>query len=302
MLKQSVILGILFTLISTFTYAVVTVIVKANSDTVSTPVILFIQMAVSLLLLSTLIGAKGKATVKKVIKSKALAIHLLRTLFSLGIGYCLFYAVRFIPLVDAVLLANMAPLLVPFLAFIFLRQSLNHRLWIPLLIGFGGVIVILRPDGQIFDVTSLIAFGSAICMAASMLLIRRAATKDTSMTTTFYYFLFGTVISGLISIPFWHALSMKVLLWLIASGVLFFVVQYTLAQALQRVDATVVSSLYYSNIIFAAILAVLIWHTSLPFLTLIGMALAIIGGLLVIRANAKGQREKRHEYRETGRV
>lgn len=280
-------IGISMTLLSAFAYAVLTAIVKSQSAMVPLPIIVFVQSLVTLLLILPIIFKNGMRTAIQTLRSPHIFTHLIRTLFSLGISYFLFLAVAYIPLVNAVLLANTAPLLVPFIAYFFLRQKINHNLWIPILIGFAGITIVLHPNLHNFNFASLAALAAGFCMATSMLLVRKTASKDSSITISFYYFLFSTIVSGIIVIWFWIPLPLHTFLILIAEGVIFFIVQFSLAIALKNAPAELVSSLYYSNIIFAAIIEMIIWKSGLSFLTISGIILTAVGGILCIRAQSR---------------
>ena len=291
MMKNSIHLGILLTLLSALSYAVQTAIVKHLGGTVSTPVIVFIQSAVCFVLISAVIISQGKQKAVRLIKTAHPVIHIFRTFFSLGISYFLFYSVKFIPLVDAVLLANTAPLMVPLIMFLFMSVKINHKLWVPLLIGFSGVILILNPDPQVFHSASLLALAAGVCMASSIILIREAR-NDSGITNAFYYFLFSLPISGLGAAFFWTPLSIKILIPLIIIGLLFFIVQFSLTYALKHVNAQTVVSLYLSNIIFAAIIGMLIWSTPMTWGIISGICLTIIGAIFTIRAQSQTREVK----------
>jgi drug/metabolite transporter (DMT)-like permease len=282
-------IGIGFTLLSALSYAGLATFVNTVLPTIPTPILVFFMSAVALLALMPFVLAGGKKSRREIRHSKMKGVNFLRTLFSLGISYFLFSALGKIPVVDAVLFANTAPLLLPFVAWIMLRDKINHRLWAPIVVGFVGVALVLGPGSNLLSLGALLALGSAVCMAASMLLVRKASKLETSLTTVFYYFFFSTVISGLVAIYFWVPLSWHMLMLLLLAGGLFFIVQYALTIAFQFIEAPLASSLYYSNIIFAALLSFILWHTPFSALSLVGIVLTVLGGLLTIHAQTKRQ-------------
>jgi len=96
-MKNSTFLGVVLTLVSALTYAVQTAVVKYIGGQVSTPVLVFIQSIVCLVLIGIVISAQGKQQARRLLKTTHPVIHIFRTLFSLGISYFLFYSVKFIP-------------------------------------------------------------------------------------------------------------------------------------------------------------------------------------------------------------
>lgn len=281
-MKPNLLIGSVLALLSALVYAVQTAIVKHIGTEVSTPVLIFIQSIVCLVLILPLVFAKGRSVAWQTMRTSHLKVHFFRTVFSLGISYFLFYAVKSVPLVDAVLLANTAPLLIPIIGFIFMSRRINHKVWLPLLLGFIGIILVLRPDSQVFSSGALLALGAAVCMATSILLIGEAK-RDSMLTRAFYYFLFSVPISGLGALLFWTPLSSQLLWVLIGIGVLFFIVQLSLVYALKYTHVQNVATLYLANILFAAIIDLLVWHTSMSIIAVLGMLLTLIGAVLTIR-------------------
>ncbi len=289
-MKNNLKLGVGMTLLSSLSYAVLTAIVKMQSGHVPTPVIVFIQSIVTLILIAPFMLKDGLQAARGCLNSRSIHLHFIRTLFSLGISYFLFLAVAHIPLVNGLLLANTAPLMVPFLAFFMMSQKMNHRLWLPILIGFVGIILVLHPEPSSFNPAALLALAAGFCMAMSMLLVRMASKEDSSATISFYYFLFSTLISGIIAIKYWIPISGPLLAILILEGSLFFIVQFSLATALKNSPAELVSSLYYSNIVFGAIITAFVWHVHLSWLTIVGIVLTCLGGIFCIMVQSKANR------------
>ncbi len=281
---KTTVIGSILTLSSALLYAVQTAIVKGLGGEIPIPVIVLIQSLVCLVLILPAIFAQGRKHAIRLMTTKNIKIHILRTLFSLGISYCLFSAVKFIPLVDAALLTNTAPLMIPILGLLFMSQKINHRLWLPLLIGCVGVALILRPNGEVFQVAALLGLGAAICMAASIMLIRQTSKTDGALTSAFYYFLFSVPISAMVAAPFWHSISLYQLMILLGIGALFFTVQITLVYAAKFVSAQTVASLYLFNIIFSALIGWIVWHSALNLMIMSGMMITMIGAVLTIQA------------------
>lgn len=277
-------LGITLCLLGAFFYAAQTALIKATAISLPPlPIIIFIQSVVALLLILPIIFKNGRKNAKKLLQTQKIKLHLIRTLFSLSISFLLFYAVTFIPLVNGMLLANTAPLMIPFLGYFFFSHRINHRLWIPLLMGYGGIILVLHPEGQGFHPASLLALGAALCMASTMLLVRKLSATEATKTTAFYFFLFSSLISGLIAIPFWHPFSLQAFAIMISIGILYFSVQMLTMASLRYISAQLGGSLFYSTIVYATLLSFIIWQITPALPTLAGMVLIIVGGILCIR-------------------
>ena len=227
-MRHHVLLGALLTLLATVFYSSLTTVVKAYGGVIPLPMLVFIQSTASLLLFMPILFRTGFVSAKKIIYTQKLRWLLLRAFFSLGISYLLFSAVLFIPLVNAVLLANTSPLIVPIIAYLFMSQKMNPRLWVPMLSGFVGIALVLHPDGHLFHPAALLAIGSAVCIACSSLVMRKLVSTESNETVMFYFFLLSTILSGLIAIKFWMPVSAKLCVIGLIAGALYFGCQYLL--------------------------------------------------------------------------
>ena len=282
-MKNNLPIGVALTLLSAFLYSSRTGIVKADfSHLPPLPVVIFIQSMVALFLILPIIFKNGPKAATATLSTKKIKLHFLRTVFSLAISFLLYYAVTFIPLVNAMLLANTSPLIMPLLAYLFLRQKINHRLWIPMLIGYFGVAIVMQPDVRIFNPASLLALGAAVAWASAMLAIRRLSATESTETSTFYFFLFSSILSGVISIKFWTPVTVHMMLIMCAIGIMYFLTIYVATEALKYAEAHLVGALFYSNILFAAAISQFVWNILPSVSTLFGMVLIIIGGILCI--------------------
>jgi len=289
-MKNNIFLGVILSLLGALFYSLQTSIVKGQAMVLPPlPVVIFMQSMVALVLMLPLILKGGVAKARQKLATNKLGLHILRAVFSLGISFLLFYSVQYIPLVNGMLLANTAPLIVPFIGYFIWSQKINHNLWVPILVGFAGVMIVLHPDARIFNPASFLAIGAAVCLSLSMLVVRQLSATDSSEAITFYFFLFSTLISGAIAIRFWVPLTAHMLDVMTIIGVLYFLTQYTMAYALRFSNAQLVGALFYANIIYAAIISQVVWHILPTMLTFAGMLLVIVGGILCIRVEQQNK-------------
>lgn len=278
-------LGILFTLMSAFFYALQTALVKQTALATPIQMVVFVQSLVSLLLMSPILFKKyGRAFLNPIAFSNVKKLHFIRAVASLGISYFLFFALKKQPYFDSMILYNASPIFVPLLSMLILNQHMRASTWFYIALGFFGVALVLHPDRAIFSFASVLGLCSGICAAISMVMIRKISLTDESLKSVYFYFVWSTLISALVVLFTVHhwAISLKNLEALVLIGALFFGVQYCLNQAASRTNVVTVSTLYYSNIIFSLFVSDLIFHESLNLRIITGMFLIVVGGVGVI--------------------
>jgi len=281
--KNLVYVGAIFSILSALCYALQISVIKMTGAHIPVPVLVFIQSFICLLMVVPVIGLRhGAKSFNPITFSNIKMQHFLRTIFSLGISFFLFTALKKISYFDSVLLYNTFPLFIPFVALIILRTKINHALWPFVFIGFAGVMLTLHLDKHIFSTGAFYALGSAVSAGLSIVMMRKISAIDDSVKSLYYYFLISTILAGFVSIPFWHEVSNLHVLSILLIGILFFFVQYFLTLAATYTTPQIVSTLYYSNIVFSLILAHALFSEVITKTMIVGMIGIVIGGLGVI--------------------
>jgi drug/metabolite transporter (DMT)-like permease len=111
-----------------------------------------------------------------------------------------FYGLMFMPLVSALTLAFTAPLIVTALSVPMLGEHVGWRRWLAVVIGFAGVMIILRPGTGLFNFAAVAVLGSAACYAGLAITARKLAATETSFSLSVYV-LVGPLLASVCLIP-----------------------------------------------------------------------------------------------------
>lgn len=193
-----------------------------------------------------------------------------------------FLAVKKVSLVNVTLLSNTAPLLVPFVGWIFLKKPIEHRAWPALLLGFIGVILILLPTNGTFDPYDFFALGNGLTTAATFLVVRMATKSENVHTVLFYYYLIGFIIFLPINIVTMTLPSFEVIIELIMIGVFAYYGSALSFQALQYASAARLAPFSYAGVVFAALIQWMLWGEVLQGINLLGVLLTCIAGTYIL--------------------
>lgn len=208
--------------------------------------------------------------------------HAIRGISGCACFYTYYVALKYTPLVDASLLRNTAPLIVPLVILLWLRIGIPRQRWIPLILGFIGIAVILRPGQQGANVWHLVALSSGAGLAISMVMTRVLAQKEPENRILFYYFL----ISLLFVVPFfivnYQPIPLSALPWLVLIGVAMYYTFVLYTRAYSYVKASVLAPTSYFAVVFAGILDWLVWQHLPDGWTVAGILLVVSGGILVL--------------------
>jgi len=190
-------------------------------------------------------------------------------------------AIALTPLSSASAILQITPLLVTIGAAVFFRENVGWRRWTAVLIGFIGVLLILRPGFGGFMPASIFALLGAMFLAGRDLATRAMEVKLPSVTIALYAFLaFG--ISGIFIMPFnsaMIALTSTDIMYFIGASVFGVIAYYSLVIASRIGEMSVISPFRYSRIVFAMLLSVLVLKENPDSLTLIGATIIVASGL-----------------------
>ena len=181
-----------------------------------------------------------------------------RTVFELFGALFFVIAIALTPLSSASAILQITPLLVTIGAAVFFRENVGWRRWTAVLIGFIGVLLILRPGFGSFMPASIFALLEAMFLAGRDLATRAMEVKLPSVTIALYAFLaFG--ISGIFIMPFnsaMIALTSTDIMYFIGASVFGVIAYYSLVIASRIGEMSVISPFRYSRIVFAMLLSI----------------------------------------------
>lgn len=213
-----------------------------------------------------------------------LKIHTWGPLFVRIICFLLSYICTFIAiekkmsLGDIMVLDNTAPIFLPFVMWIWLRKKIKARLWTGILLGFGGVLLVLKPTPALLHESGpVFALIAGILYAISMVALRLLGKKETALSVLFYFFLFSMILSIPAVLMTWQPISWKTLFGLMGLGVCSYLGQICFLKAFTWARPIEINPLNYTGVIFSYIAGWLFWREKIDAIGLFGIVL-IIGG------------------------
>lgn len=210
-------------------------------------------------------------------------LHLLRGLAGVGAMYCFFYTIAHLTLANAMLLKLTAPLFIPFVALLWLKESFTWALLMAIGIGFAGVAVILSPDFSETYEVSLIALAGGVLAAVAKVTVRRLSRSEASGLIVFYFALVGMLVSLLPLNWYWQTPQWADMQWLIAIGIFATAGQLLLTRGFSCAPAARLGPFAFFSVVFGAILGWLFWEETLSSNTAIGTLLILASAWLTGR-------------------
>lgn len=197
--------------------------------------------------------------------------------------YSFFYAIAHLDLAQATLFNYATPLYAPFIAALWLGETVPNMARVAIAVGFVGIFLILEPTVASLSPPVFLGLASGVFAAVAMVGVRHLAHSEPAVRIVFYFSLVSTLISAVPLVPAWQTPAPGLWLVLIGIGVLASVVQMFITPAYFYAAAAAVGPFSYATIVFAAIAGWLFFGEVQDGLSLAGAALACLGGVLTIR-------------------
>lgn len=269
--------GVLATLGYAFIMSVTSLVAKLVQQDIAVSVLVFWQSILCVVLLLPQQNGHWRKHKLEVWKT-----HLFRSLAGF-LGFYFFYlAINHIPLVEASMLRACAPLCVPFVVLFLHKVKVPFSRWLPLVLGFVGVALIIKPTPSQFDPWQLVGFLSALGLAFSMVTTRMLSKSVRAKETMTVYFLFSAFLSLLISLYNQSNLLIPVNLipHVLVVGFTLYFAMYLYTLAYSFAPASLVSPVSYIGVVFSGIWGALIWGYLPDLFALAGMLLIFLSVLL----------------------
>ena len=190
-------------------------------------------------------------------------------------------AIALTPLSSVAAIIMTTPLIVTTGAAIFFGEKIGWRRWTAIIIGFFGVLLILRPGFESFMPASLLAVIATIFLAVRDLATRTMKFEISTTTVSIYAFL-AMGISGFIAMPFFSTMvipSSIEIVYLISATFVGVIGYYAIVLATRNGDVSVISPFRYSRLVFAMLLSIIILSERPDLLTLSGASIIVISGI-----------------------
>ena len=208
-------------------------------------------------------------------------LHAFRAITGTLAIIALFIALREIPLADVVSLTFGGPIFVTLGSIFFLSEKVGVKRWLAVLIGFFGMLLIVKPAYEELNIYYIFPIIFCIFFACVALSIRSLSSTEPNYRIALYFSLLSMIV-GLLTLPFGWVMPNKFEFFLlIFTGLVGSVANILLTVSLRYAEASLVTPTKYLNLVFAILLGYFIWSEIPKLLTLVGAGLIIISSVII---------------------
>ncbi len=197
--------------------------------------------------------------------------------------YCFFYALAHISLADSMLIKSTIPLIIPFIAALWLQEKICLGVSLAGGVGFIGIVLILRPDGDI-NWASLVALASSLMASIAFVTVKKLSATEPTLRIVTYFAIIGLSISAIPLIWAWQTPTPSQWLMLTVVGLTTTIGQLLLTRGYQSAPASSVGIFTYTSVLFGTFLGWLFWNELLDINFLVGAVLIFLAGSIVLKS------------------
>jgi drug/metabolite transporter (DMT)-like permease len=282
--RGNVLAGILSMLAGGVCFAVMDALVKWESPRFSVMQIIFFRSIFAFLPIVMQLAREGW---RSALRTRRLGDHAGRSLFGFVSLFCFLYAFGRMPLADVVAIGFSAPIFITALSPSLLGEHVGPRRWGAVLVGFIGVLIMVRPGSGIFAGQALVALAGTLLYGLAMIFTRRLGRTESTGAIAFYYTLACSAI-GAASLPFvWVTPGVVDGLLLAALGIIGGCGQLLVTAAFRNGPAAVIAPFDYASMLYVSLIGYAVWGDVPDQLLLLGAAIVIASGFYILHRETR---------------
>ena len=269
--------GMLWMIASTASFSVMIIVVRALSDSIPPYEQVFLRSMIGLAItLLTFRGALGQVT--RTFKANSLGgIFALRSFCTFVGVSAWFFAIAALPLAAAVSLHFTLPIFGLILSALVLREKLTQHRWISVVIGFMGVLIILRPGIAAFDVMVFAVFLSAMGYAAGDICTKLLTCTEHPRMIVLNLNIWLIIFSAIPAIFYWEMPLPSDMPLILIMGITGWTAHICLARAMQCADASIVIPMEFIRLPITACFAYFLFSEVPGIWAIIGAGVILYG-------------------------
>lgn len=255
--------------------------VKLLSDDLAVVFIIFLRGIITTVVIGLIVYVNTKITSLEGLKHP---LNWVRALMDVGATFTFLIALKHMPFANAAAILSALPLAVTIGSALFLKEPVGWRRWLAIVIGFFGVLLIVRPGLEGFNSYSIYVMISVVFAAGRDLATRRAPSNIPSMVLTLLTSIAITV-AGAIAVfltDTFTPVDMSQGTGIVAAASFLICAYYFIIAAMRVGEISFVAPFRYTNLIWAILIGLFVFNDTPDLLTMIGTAVIVATGIYTL--------------------
>lgn len=284
--QTSVMRGVLMMCLATVAFAVMHVTIRHVSAELPPFQIAFFRNLFGLAFLLPIVFGTGFAQMR----TERLGLHALRGFINIIAMLLFFTALSITPVAKVTALGFTAPIFAAALSVLVLGERFRVHRWAAIVVGFIGMLIIIRPGLAVVEPGALMVLASAALWAVAMIIIKMLSRTESSVAIVAWMGIFLCAFSIGPALWVWKDPTLGALGWLALVGLTGSVAQVSLSQSFKETDPTAVLPFDFLKLIWTALLALWLFGEVPDRYTWIGAGVIFSAGLYIAHRERRASR------------
>ena len=217
----------------------------------------------------------------KVFNTSNLKIHILRSALNLPAMLLGFAALAILPLEKITAIHFVVPLMVTILAVIFLKEKIYLYRSLALIIGFLGVLIILRPGIVDISIGIYMALTSSLIWSVVIVLTKKVSKDDGAITILSHQYLYMSLFSLPLVIYFWDQPNFKTIIFILCAAISGTILHIALNHAYKLVDVSMTQPYSFLGLVVSSVIGYFVFSDKPDLYTWLGASVIFCGVILI---------------------
>ena len=217
----------------------------------------------------------------KVFNTSNLKIHILRSALNLPAMLLGFAALAILPLEKITAIHFVVPLMVTILAVIFLKEKIYLYRSLALIIGFLGVLIILRPGIVDISIGIYMALTSSLIWSVVIVLTKKVSKDDSAITILSHQYLYMSLFSLPLVIYFWDQPNFKTIIFILCAAMSGTILHIALNHAYKLVDVSMTQPYSFLGLVMSSVIGYFVFSDKPDLYTWLGASVIFCGVILI---------------------
>jgi len=276
--------GILWLSLGAFLFVIVDLLVKSTDGKFSPFQFSLVRYSIGFIIMVPWFMKLGR----KGLRTERLKLHIFRMSLAFMAQLGIFFTIIYMPLADATAFMFSKPLFTTVVAVFILSEVVGGRRWIATLVGFCGVLVMVRPGSETMDPVAFIAVGAAVTFAVANVLIRKLSTTEPPFRILYYYHLGGSLVFAVPAFLVWETPVGVEWLSMLGIGVITTIGMFCYVRAFGIGEANAVAPAENLRLIYATFFGIVLFSEIPSTWTMIGASVIVAATYYIARIEARG--------------
>ena len=246
--------------------------VKFLSDDLHPIIICFYRSLMGLILITPFVVRNNF----RALQTKNMRLQIFRASINVISMICWFSAIGMMHFEKATALGFTTPLFTTVLAVIVLGEVIRFHRTAALLLGFMGIIIIIRPGYVPFEFGTILMLVASFSFSFVLIFVKKLSATDSSITIIFYHLLYMTPVFFILSLFYWENINLNQLIIFTLMGASGLLSHWCLAQAFKMSDTTFVMPLQFTKLIWASLIGLFLFAEQPDIWTWVGGVIIFI--------------------------